>query len=150
MENEKPTYAELEQELERTKARLRHLLTSKTIQLFDEVDPRTGEYVRRIGRLDSYGVKDRLLHFERTGEVISLTATAKQVKTIIIPTIDRERFDTEVNAALRDGWALIKCELLLPVKIGDTHYLRSLYAELEKSVPVKVPNPDAPAGESSQ
>lgn len=52
-------------ENEALRARLSHLLESKTISLFDEVDPATGEYKRQIQRLDTYGVHDKLLKFEK-------------------------------------------------------------------------------------
>lgn len=66
---EKLTYEQLEEHIERLERRLKHLLQSKTIQLFDEVDPRTGDYKRNIKRLDTYGVHYKVMEYERTGKV---------------------------------------------------------------------------------
>lgn len=43
---------ELQEELEKKVARLRHLLQSETIRCYDELDRRTGEYNRDIHELD--------------------------------------------------------------------------------------------------
>ena len=42
-----------DKELEYLQSRLRHLLRSKAVHLFDELDPNTGAYKRDIRRLDS-------------------------------------------------------------------------------------------------
>lgn len=57
-ETDRKTIAEYED-------RLRHLLRSKTIQLFDEYDPKTGTYKRDIRRLDTYGVNYKILEYEK-------------------------------------------------------------------------------------
>lgn len=54
----------MEEEIGRLENRLAHLLESETIRMFDEKDWKTGEYVRNIKRLDSYGLPCRLLGHE--------------------------------------------------------------------------------------
>jgi hypothetical protein len=75
------TYNELEKRAEEMESRLEHLLQSKTIQLFDEVRPQTGEYRRDIRRLDTYGVHYKMREFERTGRVPLRCARVVQVRT---------------------------------------------------------------------
>lgn len=55
----------LQQAYDRLEERLRHLLQSKTISLFDEVDPRTQKHRRDIRKLDTYGVDLSVLANER-------------------------------------------------------------------------------------
>lgn len=57
---------DLEKEVEALFKRLQHLLQSKTVQMFDEKNPRTGEYVRDIRRLDTYGLPYKLREYERS------------------------------------------------------------------------------------
>lgn len=59
-------YEAAEREGAALRERLRHLLTSKTVQMFDEKDPHTGEYVRDIRRLDTYGLPYKLREYERS------------------------------------------------------------------------------------
>ena len=54
---------ELERERDILEKRLRHLLESKTICMFDELKPRTGEYLRDIKTLDAR--RDQLLALEK-------------------------------------------------------------------------------------
>lgn len=56
----------LRDDFHRYDGRLRHLLQSKTIQLFDEVD-HSGDYVRDIKRLDTYGVNYKIREYEANG-----------------------------------------------------------------------------------
>ena len=63
MDQEVP-YEVLQKENEILENRLRHLLRSKTISMFDEKDRHTGEYVRDISRLDTYGVQYKLKKYE--------------------------------------------------------------------------------------
>lgn len=58
-------YSELEKWADALEKRLRHLLTSETVRLFDEVEPKTGHYKRNIRRLDTYGVHYKILASER-------------------------------------------------------------------------------------
>ena len=55
----------IQEENRALRARLQHLLRSETIRLFDQKDPTTGQYVRDIIRLDTYGVQYRLREYER-------------------------------------------------------------------------------------
>lgn len=56
----------LRREVHVLEGRLRHLLQSKTIQLFDEKD-HSGNYVRDIKRLDTYGVHYKMREWEAKG-----------------------------------------------------------------------------------
>ena len=53
----------------------------------------------------------------------------KQIKTIVIRLSSAEEFDRRVNAAIAEGWTLVKREPLIPHS-GDKYTM--LYAELEK------------------
>lgn len=55
----------LRETVEEYEKRLRHLLRSKTIQLFDEWDPQKEDYKRDIRRLDTYGVDKKVLEYDR-------------------------------------------------------------------------------------
>jgi hypothetical protein len=55
----------LRETVEEYEKRLRHLLRSKTIQLFDEWDPQAEDYKRDIRRLDTYGVDKKVLEYDR-------------------------------------------------------------------------------------
>lgn len=65
----------------------------------------------------------------------------KQIKTIIKvmnPRLDAameaQAFDDEVNAALEEGWTLVKREVLAPAVTDAYDYHRTLYAELEREL----------------
>jgi hypothetical protein len=64
-------YAHVEEENQKLLARLRHLLQSETVRLFDEVNPRTQKYMRNIRRLDTYGLQYKILEYERAAETIN-------------------------------------------------------------------------------
>lgn len=66
--------SEMRHENERLRKRLQHLLQSETIRLFDEVIPGTGEYKRDIRRLDTYGLKYKLLQAEKEGKAMGQKA----------------------------------------------------------------------------
>lgn len=58
-----------------------------------------------------------------------------EIKTLIKPTKDPNdtaEFDAEVNAALAEGWELVRREILPPCEGETTIWDRSLYAELER------------------
>ena len=58
-----------------------------------------------------------------------------QIKTIRNRLDNSIPFDDEVNAALRDGWALKKRTVLRPISQCESTYTHIvLYAELEKEV----------------
>ena len=58
-----------------------------------------------------------------------------QIKTIRNRLDNPLYFDDEVNAALRDGWALKKRTILRPIGRSESTYSYTmLYAELEKEV----------------
>lgn len=58
-----------------------------------------------------------------------------QIKTIRRRLDNPTFFDDEVNAALRDGWALKKRTVLRPIGQSESvHAHTMLYAELEKEV----------------
>lgn len=60
----------------------------------------------------------------------------KQIKTIKYPMQHPETFDAEVNTALKEGWQLIKREVLGPIvtHTGEPNVYIVLYAELEREV----------------
>lgn len=49
-------YNELKEENEVLRRRLQHLLQSETVRMYDEIDPRTREYMRDIRQLDASSV----------------------------------------------------------------------------------------------
>ena len=63
----------------------------------------------------------------------------KQIKTVykdinprLSPASEVEKFDGEVNAALAEGWTLVKRGVLDP-HVGEIYdYTRTFYAELER------------------
>lgn len=57
----------------------------------------------------------------------------KQIKTIICVTSEQD-FDNMVNIAIRDGWTLVKRDILPPCETTTIHYHRALYAELERDI----------------
>lgn len=61
----------------------------------------------------------------------------KQIKTIVTRLNSNEKFDAAVNEALRDGWWLVKREVLQPPAqptTGTDYFNTMLYAELEKDI----------------
>lgn len=134
---------ELKEEKEALEKRLNYLLRSKTIQLFDETDPVTGEHLRQISRLDTYGVHRKLLEFEKSngvgyglpGHEPPETIQARQIKTIIYRLDASDDFDKEVNQALREGWSLVRRGYQRPLSQPSmATFYTMLYAELEKVV----------------
>ena len=63
-----------------------------------------------------------------------------QIKTITDRLDFSNRFDTEVNDALADGWELVRRDVLPPMAMrnGDQTY-SVLYAELEREVEQEAP-----------
>lgn len=62
----------------------------------------------------------------------------KQIKTIVASMDNGERFDSEVNLALHEGWELVERRLVQPPAQLDDDKLywgATLYAELEKEEP---------------
>lgn len=57
-----------------------------------------------------------------------------QIKTIIETTECYDEFDKQVNAALADGWYLIKRDVLPPYVSEGYDYARCLIAEMEKVI----------------
>lgn len=57
-----------------------------------------------------------------------------QIKTIIGTTECYDEFDKQVNAALADGWYLIKRDVLAPYISEGIEYARCLIAELEREI----------------
>ena len=55
----------------------------------------------------------------------------KEIKTIAHNIDYEHKFDREVNAALAEGWTLVKREVLIPRAVGA---MMALYAELERYV----------------
>lgn len=53
-----------------------------------------------------------------------------KIKTILAATVDK--FDELVNAAIADGWDLVKRDVLPPCDLGSEYYKRAFYAELER------------------
>lgn len=69
-----------------------------------------------------------------------------EIKTIKNRLDNAKDFDAEVNAALADGWRLIRRDVILPVQpnTGSTYFHTMLYAELVKLDPPAEPEkPDA-------
>lgn len=66
-----------------------------------------------------------------------------EIKTIRDRLDDAWRFDRDVNAALADGWRLVRRDVILPVQpnTGRTYFHTMLYAELVKLDPE--PEPEA-------
>lgn len=58
----------------------------------------------------------------------------KQIKTIHWRADNFAEFDNTVNAALRDGWILIRRTVLPPYDCGSTYFHRMLLAELEREI----------------
>ena len=65
----------------------------------------------------------------------------KQIKTIFKSmnpnakcTQEAQDFDHQVNAALAEGWVLVKREVLQPIDTQQYLFRRVLYAELEREV----------------
>jgi hypothetical protein len=58
----------------------------------------------------------------------------KKIKTIIVRSEHPEEFDDLVNAALRDGWKLVRRDVLTPFEGRDWVFHRMIYAELEREV----------------
>lgn len=54
----------IREERDLLETRLRHLLESETIRMFDEKDPRTHAYKRDISRLDSFNLPEILREYE--------------------------------------------------------------------------------------
>ena len=136
---------ELKAEIASLEARLKHLLTSKTISLFDEKDPQTGEYLREIWRLDSYGTHQRIREHESLygipGKRAPMGKKVKHTKTIANRLDNAQVFDMDVNRAIDEGWSLVKREVLRPLAPNPnaTTYTM-LYAEFEKSELVPLNN----------
>lgn len=62
-----------------------------------------------------------------------------EIKTILTSSNEHEEFDEKVNDALRNGWELVRRDVLPPFE-GDTRFwCRLLYAELEREVEPKEP-----------
>lgn len=57
-----------------------------------------------------------------------------QIKTIKMKLDSSEAFDNKVNEALKDGWILVKRDVLPPFETMNHEYYRMLYAELERRV----------------
>ena len=66
------------------------------------------------------------------GQVISL----KEVKTVICPIEDVERFDIVINKLLKENWILKKREVIKTRSViadsFNASFIQALYAELEK------------------
>lgn len=56
----------------------------------------------------------------------------KQIKTIKRQLDASAEFDKEVNAALENGWRLLRREVLPPYEGEERIFFRMLYAELER------------------
>lgn len=128
---------ELKAEIASLEARLEHLLTSKTISLFDEKDPQTGEYLREIWRLDSYGTHQRIREHEALygipGKRAPIGKKVKHTKTIVNRLDNATEFDVAVNRAIDEGWSLVKREVLRPLAHNpNCATYTMLYAEFEK------------------
>lgn len=54
----------IREERDLLEARLRHLMESETIRMFDEKDPRTHAYKRDISRLDNFNLPEILREYE--------------------------------------------------------------------------------------
>lgn len=60
-----------------------------------------------------------------------------KIKTIVKNTDNVQQFDDEVNAALAEGWRLVKREVLPDMNYNATNWARrALYAELVQLDPV--------------
>lgn len=58
----------------------------------------------------------------------------KEIKTIIARATHSNEFDMQVNAELRNGWRLVRRDVL-PAHTGEGQiFYRVLYAELERDV----------------
>ena len=58
-----------------------------------------------------------------------------EIKTIVDRLDNAKSFDDKVNAALADGWRMVKREVLMPPSqpnTGFTFFYTMLYAEMEK------------------
>lgn len=58
-----------------------------------------------------------------------------EIKTIYIQTAGVQEFDNCVNKLLKEGWKLVKRELIQPnaqPNTGTTYFNNMLYAELER------------------
>lgn len=58
----------------------------------------------------------------------------KQIKTILVKAEQLEEFDKKVNAALTEGWTLVKREVLQAYDRATCIFHRMLYAELEREI----------------
>lgn len=58
----------------------------------------------------------------------------KQIKTITKQLDGSVQFDAEVNAALAEGWTLVKREVLQAYEGRTRVFYRMLYAELEREI----------------
>lgn len=59
----------------------------------------------------------------------------KQIKTIKNRLDNNEEFDNEVNTAIKEGWTLVKRDIILPIAQSPlTTFYTMLYAELERDV----------------
>lgn len=56
----------------------------------------------------------------------------KEIKTIKWQLDASKEFDAEVNAALAEGWTLVRRYVLPPYGCGTVHYYRMFVAELER------------------
>ena len=131
------TYTQLHERANELEARLAHLLQSDTVALFDEVNPRTGEYRRNIKMLDAAVPRGLFENGERIGAMPTEKLperTKKQIKTVVCKLESNDDFDKCVNAAIAEGWTLVRREVLPPYE-GETQvFYRALYAELEREV----------------
>lgn len=57
-----------------------------------------------------------------------------EIKTIIRSTREMDQYDAEVNEAIRDGWVLVRRDVLQPFEGMTKLWDRILYAELEREV----------------
>ncbi len=94
---------EMRQENERLRKRLNHLLQSETIKLFNETIPGTGEYKRDIRRLDTYGLKYKLLQAEKEGRAMDQYNEPRQAKKPPLGIKPRWLHDYERMADLADA-----------------------------------------------
>ena len=58
----------------------------------------------------------------------------KTIKTIMVNADYPGEFDDRVNAALRDGWKLVRRDVLTPFEGRNWVFHRMFYAELEREV----------------
>lgn len=57
-----------------------------------------------------------------------------EIRTVIVPTSLPGKFDNEVNALIKEGWELVRRDVLPPYEGECSTVRQSLYAEFERNI----------------